>query len=81
VAPTTFRWATNPQPGQENVRPLGLATLVRQLGQVELVPRWSTGSTVMPARAALSLGVRHFKGANVAGRGISVGEWIRLPST
>jgi hypothetical protein len=37
TAPTTSRWAISPQVAQ-NLRPLGLDTLARQFGQVELVP-------------------------------------------
>jgi hypothetical protein len=52
---TRSRCATRVQNSQRNVRPLGLATVARHRGQVELVLRSSTSSTSMPASAALSV--------------------------
>ncbi|SCL38310.1 hypothetical protein GA0070624_6171 [Micromonospora rhizosphaerae] len=55
AAATRSRCPENSQWGQDRVRPRGFGTRLRQVGQVEEVPRSSTSRTVMPARVALSV--------------------------
>jgi hypothetical protein len=65
-----------PQAAQMNCRPFGLVTFFAHRGKVELVPRSSTSSTLMPARAALS------ESAAIAapGRQLATAKFCRLPA-